>query len=85
MLLFSPTLILTGAGKANFAELTVIVPYFRLCDGDCWHVQRRSVSCFEHASHVTLVQIDEQNADGLDEDEMYNATYGISAPITHLL
>jgi hypothetical protein len=75
--------------KANFAELTVIRPllfdYVTEIAGMYKNVPFHS---FEHASHVTLatdkLMSRMVSMDGLDEDEMYNATYGISAdPLTH--
>jgi hypothetical protein len=75
--------------KANFAELTVIRPilfdYVTEIAGMYKNVPFHN---FEHASHVTLaadrLMSRMVSMDGLDEDEMYNATYGISAdPLTH--
>jgi hypothetical protein len=75
--------------QADFAELAVIRPmlhdYVTEVAGMYKNVPFHN---FEHASHVTLAASKLMSRmvsmDGLDEAEMYNATYGISAdPLTH--
>jgi hypothetical protein len=75
--------------KANFAELTVIRPIlFDYVTEVASMYKNVPFHSFEHASHVTLaadrLMSRMVSMDGLDEDEMYNTTYGISAdPLTH--
>jgi hypothetical protein len=75
--------------KADFAELSVIRPIlFNYVTEIAGMYKDVPFHNFEHASHVTLAADKLMNRmvsmDGLDEDEMYNATYGISAdPLTH--
>jgi hypothetical protein len=75
--------------KANFEEVSHIRPILHDYVTEIADMYKDvPFHCFEHASHVTLaadkLMSRMVSMDGLDEDEMYNATYGISAdPLTH--